>query len=172
MQWNLIRELPTLGLPAGAFAFQLPDFSKIARDLREGSTAPSPRRRRPPPTPVLQYIMVPDGAYVTVVSGADARAQWTAAAARTGAPLDLAAHGIRAGALTMSIVPAGLPNLLVATDPSGATNMRTRIERMPDHGATPAILRMSNAEVDGSQRFSFDIEVQAATLRGIAAAMR
>ncbi|MFO0559233.1 MAG: hypothetical protein U0269_14555 [Polyangiales bacterium] len=173
IDWRQVRELPARGLPAGAFAFQLPDFPTLAQQARSGAPTTG---RRAPAVPPVQFLLVPEGAYVTVVLGRDVRATWTQISARAGAPLDLALHGARAGALTLSLVPAGLANLMASLGDADAARtasaVRTVVTRMPDRGATPAILRMSNAEVDGDQRFSLEIEVQVSSLTGLAAAMR
>ncbi|MBL8678649.1 MAG: hypothetical protein JNK05_05765 [Myxococcales bacterium] len=176
VNWRQVRELPARGFPAGSFAFELPDFSAMANASR--STPPSmpgvraPRPARPAPVPPLQYLIVPEGAYVTTISAPDVRARWAELSARTGPALDLAAHGARAGAISMSFVPAGFPNLVARQQPRSAADMRATIGRMPDRGATPIVLRMSNAEVAGNQRFTLEIEVQSATLTGLAQAMR
>jgi hypothetical protein len=180
IDWRQVRELPATGLPAGSFVFQTPDFQAIARQVNETParppTGPRPRAARPAAVPVHQYLVVPEGAYVTIVHGRDVRAQWAQVAARTGPAIDLAAHGARPGAFAMAIIPAGFPSLMAGSGAPDAARTaattRTFINRMPDRGATPAIFRMSNAEVDGNQRFSLEIEVQASTLTGLAAAMR
>lgn len=175
VDWRQIRELPTRGLPAGAFAYQMPNFRALAQQARTG-VAPTGRNARTPAAAPLQYLVVPEGGYVTVVHAPDVRAAWTQISARAGAPLDLALHGARTGTFTTSIVPAGVAGLMAASGEAEsvrmAGNVRTVVSRMPDRGTTPAILRMTNAEVDGNQRFSMEIEVQVSTLTGLAAAMR
>lgn len=173
IDWRQVSELPSRGLPAGAFAFQLPDFPTLVQQARSGAPTTG---RRVPAVPPVQFLLVPEGAHVTIVIGRDVRATWTQISARAGAPLDLALHGARAGAFTMSLVPAGLASLMASLGDADlartASAVRTVVARMPDRGATPAILRMSNAEVDGDQRFSLEIEVQVSSLTGLAAAMR
>jgi hypothetical protein len=173
INWGQVRELPARGLPTGAFAFELPDFNELAqRARREPPPTQGRRPARPQPIPPVQYLLVPEGAHVTVVSGPDVRARWADLSARTGPALDLAAHGARQGAITMAIVPAGLADALQREAPQRAAAVRAVVSRMPDRGATPAILRLSNGEVEGNQRFSLEVEVQTSTLSGIAQGLR
>jgi hypothetical protein len=172
INWGQVRDLPARGLPTGAFAFELPDFNELAQRARR---EPPPQGRRPArlqPIPPVQYLLVPEGTHVTVVSGPDVRARWAELSSRTGPALDLAAHGARQGALTMAIVPAGLADALQREEPQRAAAVRAVISRMPDRGATPAILRLSNSEVEGNHRFSLEVEVQTSTLSGIAQGLR
>jgi hypothetical protein len=170
--WAQLRELPTAGLPAGSFAMQLPDFATIANQLRSGSrptpggSGPGRRSAAAPPPAVLQYLIVPEGAQVTVVGGAAARTLWTAVNANTGAALDPAARGIRQGALAMSISPAGVIDSFAASPEiaSNVARLRAILAQMPDRGATPILFRLSNAEVDGAQRFSFELEVPSSAI--------
>jgi hypothetical protein len=176
VNWRQVREIPTRGLPAGSFAFELPDFAAMAEAARTMNPTGTARRpaRAPATAPPMQYLFIPDGPYVTVVSGPDVRARWAEISARTGPALDLAAHGARGGAFSWSFIPAGFPNLMMRQQQQqrAAADARAAIARMPDRGATPIVLRMSNAEVDGSQRFSLEIEVQNSTLTGLAQALR
>lgn len=183
INWRLVRDLPTTGLPAGSYAFQIPKLDGLITGNSAAAATPEGARRRPAGGAAAtaanaadQYLMVPDGAYITVVHGRDVRAQWAEVARRTGAPLDLQLHGARAGALSMSLLPAGIPNtMLLATDPDRVRNAeraRAVVSRMPDHGATPITLRMSNAPADSQHRFVFELEVQTATITGLAAGLR
>jgi hypothetical protein len=171
--WAQLRELPTTGLPAGSYALQLPDFAALANEARSSSRtvtpAPRPAQRGRGPGPsvrVQQYLMIPEGSQVTVLVGVDARALWTATNARAGAPLDPAARGIRPGALTLSISPAGVADTMAANPETaaGSAEVRRLLAALPDRGTTPILFRMSNAETDGAQRFSLEIDIPTSTL--------
>lgn len=183
INWRLVRDLPTTGLPAGSYAFQIPKLDGLFTGSSTSAAAPESNRRRPAGGAAAnaangadQYLMVPDGAYITVVHGRDVRAQWAEVSRRTGAQLDLQLHGARAGALSISVLPAGIPNtMLLTTDPDRVRNAeraRAVVGRMPDHGATPVTLRFSNAPADNQHRFMFEFEMLTATITGLAAGLR
>jgi hypothetical protein len=176
IDWGQMRELPARGLPAGALVYQLPDTSPLARQARSGAPTATAGRRTPA-SRVVQVLVVPEGAYVTTVQSRDVRATWAQIRARSGAPLDLALHGARPGAISLSLTPAGFANLMAS---SGEANLASTVSAvrqfaasLPDRGTTPAaILRMSNAEVVGDHRFLLEIELQASVLAGLVRAMQ
>lgn len=176
IDWGQVRELPARGLPAGALVYQLPDTSQLARQARSGAPTATAGRRASAAR-VVQLLVVPEGAYVTTVQSRDVRATWAQIRARSGAPLDLALHGARPGAITLSLTPAGFANLLASSGDANVASTVSAVRQfaasLPDRGTAPAaILRMSNAEVGGDHRFLLEIELQASVLAGLVRAMQ
>ncbi|MDP3276903.1 MAG: hypothetical protein Q8Q09_17005 [Deltaproteobacteria bacterium] len=153
-----VRELPTRGLPAGSFAYSLPDLSRVARGARPAARGAAPR-----PT---QQLLVVEGDHVTVVSGVDMRAAWAAASARTGAaPAALASVPVRPGTMTLAMMPSAIANLFAMSQNAGSSTPPAQPIVVPSQ--SPLVMRMHNADSDGATRFAWDFEISAQALTAL-----
>ena len=182
-----LRELPSRGLPAGAFGFRVPSVQSImasgaavsatnASSIANASALDAQRRRTRAVRPAsnsaadvgLQVLLVPDGHNVTLAVGADARVLYTRYRANR-------TPGIDAGYITganrtasLALVAAGVPNLIRMTSPGDVGAATTFVAQLTDHGRTPITLQLFSTGADDAARFALDLDVPRTILRGLA----
>lgn len=189
-----LRDLPTRGLPAGAYAFQMPswneiievqsqNFGKMFRSLfglptASATSTPSAASQVPSSgqanrgnartrRALTQVILVPNGNNLLVVLGPDARALFTRVQNNNTPGIEAQFLQPQGAALVQALVPARLPAAMRTRSPNEATTLARAIARMPDQGRTPITFRVGSTEVDNLTRYTFDIEVRRETLAGI-----
>lgn len=174
-----IRQVPAEGLPRGSLVFEMPSLASISsaawQPQRSYGSLPTPpargrgRGRTPtratrPSVRVTQYVLVPSGQDLVFAFGRDARALFARAQGASRPGIDPAVLQAQGATLSVTLVPAGLPNMLRRSSPSLASQAASLFARMQDGGRTPITIRVGTDETEGLTRFTADVEVRAQTL--------
>ena len=158
MDVRRFREMPAARLPRGAFGVRWAVPPMTVR----GNSAARPLHGA---DYGIELLLVPNGQDLTIVMSDGALDLYTRFRANHTPGIDPALLAQNGGALSVAVVPAGLPNLMRANDSQNANSLGMVVQHMPDRGRTPVTLRLATTEENGLVHVSIDGDLPASLLR-------